>query len=124
RLPTAPRLVASSVRLTFEGGAGPPDGPPPGGRPPRGGPPGGGPPGGGPPGGRPPRGAPSRSGPDVRAPDVRARLDIVTDYVRTSGLDLPGAQALNLVAQQRRRIRTFTLLVEQSLQLRDVRLLE
>ncbi|MEM8601777.1 MAG: hypothetical protein AAGF99_17815, partial [Bacteroidota bacterium] len=83
RLPTAPRLVASSVRLTFEGGAGPPDGPPPGGRPPRGGPPGegppgGGPPGGGPPGGRPPRGAPSRSGPDVRAPDVRARLDIVT----------------------------------------------
>ncbi|MEL6770871.1 MAG: hypothetical protein AAFP18_07385 [Bacteroidota bacterium] len=115
RLPAAPRLVASEVRVAFEGGQ-PPRGdrPPPSGRPPRGGPPGGG----------PPRGAPPRRGPDVRAPDVRARLDIVTDYARAGGLDLPASQSLTLVAQQRRRIRTFTVLVEQSLRLRDVRVIE
>ena len=95
----APRLLRSEVRLSQDGR------PPPGRRPA----------GDRPPSGRrdgPPRGTP---------PPLRARLVLTTDYALVDGLDLPTEQTLDLVAQQRRRLRTFTILVEQRLMLQDVR---
>ncbi|MEM8556650.1 MAG: hypothetical protein AAGG50_02295 [Bacteroidota bacterium] len=98
----AVQLLGSEVRLRLDG------------RPPPGGPPGGSRPAVGRPD-RPPPGPP-RGGPA----DLLGRLVLATDYARLDGLDLPTEQTLDLVAQQRRRLRTFTILVEQRLTIWDV----